>query len=326
MKRVFSGVQPTGDVTIGNYLGAIKRFVELQDTTEAFFSIVNMHAWTVPQEPDVLKQKTLGLAALYLAVGLDPNKTTVFVQSDVPEHSELAWYLQCMTYIGELGRMTQFKEKGEGKETVSVGLYTYPVLMAADILLYQADLVPVGDDQKQHLELTRDLAERFNKRFGETFTVPEPLISEFGARIMGLDDPTKKMSKSAPSPYNRITLADTPDEIRSKIMKSVTDTENEIRYDPERKPGISNLLTIFSLFSGETVDQLVERLQGKGYGALKKELVEVVTGHLQPIQERHKQILESGELAAVLRQGAERARNEASKTLQAVKEKMGLFI
>lgn len=326
MKRVFSGVQPTGDVTIGNYLGAIKRFVELQDTTEAFFSIVNMHAWTVPQEPDVLKQKTLSLAALYLAVGLDPNKTTVFVQSDVPEHSELAWYLQCVTYIGELGRMTQFKEKGEGKETVSVGLYTYPALMAADILLYHADLVPVGDDQKQHLELTRDLAERFNKRFGETFTVPEPLISEFGARIMGLDDPTKKMSKSAPSPYNRITLADTPDEIRSKIMKSVTDTENEIRYDPERKPGISNLLTIFSLFSGETVDQLVERLQGKGYGALKKELVEVVTGHLQPIQERHKQILESGELATVLRQGAERARNEASKTLQAVKEKMGLFI
>lgn len=324
MKRVFSGVQPTGDVTIGNYLGAIKRFVELQDSTDAFFSIVNMHAWTVPQDPSVLKQKTIDLAALYLAVGLDPIKTTIFVQSEVPEHSELAWYLQCLTYTGELGRMTQFKDKSEGKDAVSVGLYTYPVLMAADILLYQTEQVPVGEDQKQHLELTRDIAIRVNNKFGETFKVPEPLISEFGAKIMGLDDPAKKMSKSAPSPFNRITMTDAPDEIRSKIMKAVTDTENEIRYDPEKKPGISNLLTIFSLFSGETVDQLVERFKGQGYGALKKGLVEAVVGHLQPIQERHKELRDSGEVLQVLQQGGQRAREEAAKTMRIVKEKMGV--
>lgn len=326
MKRVFSGVQPTGDVTIGNYLGAIKRFVNFQDTTEAFFSIVNLHAWTVPQDPAVLKEKTVGLAALYLAVGLDPNKATIFAQADVPEHAELAWLLQCMAHFGELGRMTQFKEKGEGKETVSVGLYTYPVLMAADILLYQTDQVPVGEDQKQHLELTRDLAERFNNRFGETFKVPEPLIAEFGARIMGLDDPTRKMSKSAPSPYNRITMTDTPDEIRAKIMKAVTDTGNEIRYDPSEKPGISNLLTIYSLFSGEPVEQVVEKFRGQGYGSLKKALVEVVVDHLRPIQERHRRLLESGEVHEVLKKGAERARGEAAKTLKLVKEKMGLVL
>ncbi|WP_018131701.1 tryptophan--tRNA ligase [Effusibacillus pohliae] len=326
MKRVLSGVQPTGDVTIGNYLGAIKRFVELQETTEPFFMIANLHSWTVSQEPAVLREKTLDVAALYLAVGLDPKRSTIFVQSDVPEHSELAWLLQCMAYFGELGRMVQFKEKSEGKQNVSVGLYTYPVLQAADILLYQADAVPVGEDQKQHLELTRDLAERFNKRFGDTFKVPEPLISEFGARIMGLDDPTKKMSKSAPSPYNRITMSDTPDEIRSKIMKAVTDAENEIRYDPENKPGISNLLTIYSLFSGESVEQLVERFRGQGYGTLKKSLVEVVVSHLAPIQERHRQLRQSGAVLDILKQGAERARAEAAKTLQDVKEKMGLVL
>ncbi|MFC4768572.1 tryptophan--tRNA ligase [Effusibacillus consociatus] len=326
MKRVLSGVQPTGDVTIGNYLGAIKRFVDFQETTESFFTIVNLHAWTVPQDPAVLREKTINLAALYLAVGLDPNKSTIFVQSDVPEHSELAWLLQCMAYFGELGRMTQFKDKSDGKQNVTVGLYTYPVLMAADILLYQADQVPVGDDQKQHLELTRDLAERFNNRFGEIFKIPEPLIAEFGARIMGLDDPTKKMSKSAPSPFNRITLADTPDEIKSKIMKAITDTENEIRYDPETKPGISNLLTIHSLFSGESIEQLVERFQGQGYGTLKKDLVEVVVNHLQPIQERHRELLASGEVLNVLKHGAERARAVAATTLQAAKEKMGLVL
>ncbi|GAX91581.1 tryptophan--tRNA ligase [Effusibacillus lacus] len=326
MKRVLSGVQPTGDVTIGNYLGAIKRFVELQETTKAFFMIVNLHAWTVPQDPVVLREKTISLAALYMAVGLDPNKATIFAQADVPEHTELAWLLQCIAYFGELGRMIQFKEKSEGKQNVTVGLYTYPVLQAADILIYQADQVPVGEDQKQHLELTRDLAERFNSRFGHTFTVPEPLISEFGARIMGLDDPTKKMSKSAPSPFNRITLTDSPDEIKTKIMKAVTDTENEIRYDPETKPGISNLLTIHSLFSGLAVEELVERFRGQGYGTLKKDLVEVVVSHLQPIQERHRQLLVSGEVLDVLKRGAERARAEASKTLYAVKEKMGLVL
>ncbi|BCJ88438.1 tryptophan--tRNA ligase [Effusibacillus dendaii] len=326
MKRVLSGVQPTGDVTIGNYLGAIKRFVDLQDTTDPYFMIVNLHAWTVPQDPQVLKEKTINLAALYLAVGLDPKKSVIFAQSDVPEHTELTWLLQCIAYFGELGRMIQFKEKSEDKQNVSVGLYTYPVLMAADILIYQADLVPVGEDQKQHLELTRDLAERFNNRFGHTFTVPDPLINEFGARIMGLDDPSKKMSKSAKSPYNRITMMDTPDEIKSKIMKAVTDTDNQIRFDPVNKPGISNLLTIYSLFSGETIPQLEERLAGQGYGTLKKELVEVVVNHLQPIQQRLQQLKKSGEVLDVLRNGAERARAEAAKTVQAAKEKMGLLL
>lgn len=325
MKRILSGVQPTGDVTIGNYLGAIKRFVELQDNYEPFFMIANLHAWTVEQDPEVLRNKTLELAALYLAVGLDPAKATIFVQSDVPEHAELAWLLQCITYFGELGRMVQFKEKSTGKQNVSVGLYTYPVLQAADILLYLPDQVPVGEDQKQHLELSRDLAQRFNSKFGETFVVPEPLISEFGARIMGLDDPSKKMSKSAPSPFNRITMADSPADMRSKIMKAVTDTDNEIRFDPEAKPGISNLLTIHSLFSGESIEQLVERFQGQGYGTLKKDLVEVVTAELLPIQERRQQYLESGELPDILRQGAERAREVAAGTLQSVKQKMGLL-
>jgi len=325
LKKVFSGVQPSGDIHIGNYLGAMRQFVALQDDYECFFCAVDLHALTVPQDPKVLKEKTIELAALYLAIGLDPKKVTIFIQSHVPAHAELAWLLQCITYFGELSRMTQFKDKSKGKESVSVGLFTYPDLMAADILLYNTHYVPVGEDQKQHLELTRDIAQRFNNRFGETFVVPEPMILKLGARIMSLTDPTKKMSKSDSDPNNRINLLDEPSSIKKKIMKAVTDSESEIRLDWDNKPGVSNLLTIYSLFTGMEIEEVINKFNGQGYGTLKKELAEVVIDKLTVIQKNYKD-LSRDYVLKVLKEGAERAQAVAEKTLKEVKEKMGLIL
>lgn len=325
MKKVFSGVQPSGDIHIGNYLGAMRQFVALQDDYECFFCAVDLHALTVPQDPKVLKEKTIELAALYLAIGLDPKKVTIFIQSHVPAHAELAWLLQCITYFGELSRMTQFKDKSKGKESVSVGLFTYPDLMAADILLYNTHYVPVGEDQKQHLELTRDIAQRFNNRFGETFVVPEPMILKLGARIMSLTDPTKKMSKSDSDPNNRINLLDEPSVIKKKIMRAVTDSETEIRLDWENKPGVSNLLTIYSLFTGMEIEEVINKFNGQGYGTLKKELAEVVIDKLTVIQKNYKD-LSRDYVLKVLKEGAERAQAVAEKTLKEVKEKVGLIL
>ncbi|PWI56665.1 tryptophan--tRNA ligase [Sulfoacidibacillus thermotolerans] len=323
-RRVFSGIQPSGQITLGNYLGALKQFVHLQEEADAYYCVVDLHAITVPQDPKLLRERILDLASLYIAVGLDPHKSTLFVQSDVSEHSELGWILQCNAHMGELSRMTQYKEKAEGKEHVSVGLFTYPALMAADILLYQTNFVPVGEDQKQHLELTRDIAERFNNRFGETFVLPEVLMMEQGARIMSLDDPTKKMSKSNPNPQSRIEMLDTPDAIRKKLSRAVTDSDREVRFDPVNKPAVSNLLVIYSLSADKSIQTLESEYQGRGYGEFKKDLAEVLVETLTPIQERYTQIRNSGEIQDLLKQGADRARQVAAATMERVKRQVGL--
>ncbi len=324
MSRVFSGVQPTGNIHIGNYIGALKQFVELQDENDCIYCIVDMHSITVPQDPKELKQHILDVAALYLAVGLDPKKSIVFVQSDVSGHAELAWILMCNAYTGELSRMTQFKQKNKGRESAPAGLFTYPVLMAADILLYDTDVVPVGNDQKQHIELTRDIAIRINNTQGETFVVPDGRFLKSGARIMSLDDPTSKMSKSAPNADSRISLLDSPAKIKKAIMRATTDSEGSVRFDPENKPGVSNLLTIYSVFSGTSIEDLEKQYDGMGYGALKKDLVEVVCTNIEPIQQRFAEIRNSQELLDILRDGAERADAIAEKTLKRVKDRFGL--
>ena len=324
MKRVFSGVQPTGNIHIGNYIGALKQFVQLQDENDAIYCIVDMHAITVPQDPKELRQHILDVAALYMAVGVDPKKAIIFVQSDVPGHAELNWILTCNSYTGELSRMTQFKQKSKGRESAPTGLFTYPVLMASDILLYDTDIVPVGNDQKQHIELTRDIALRVNNKFGDTFVVPEGQFVKSGARVMSLDDPTSKMSKSAENPHSRISLLDEPSKIKKSIMKSTTDSEGVIYFDIENKPGISNLLSIYSAFSGETIEDLVKKYDGQGYGTLKKDLVEVTVNALAPVQERYKEIRYSQELIDVLKDGAERANTIAEKTMKRVKDRFGL--
>ena len=293
MARILSAIQPSGTLTIGNYLGALKNFVKLQDEHECLFFIVDQHAITVPQDRLELRKKIKELTALYLACGLDPEKATIFVQSEVPGHTQLAWMLTCNTSMGELERMTQFKDKSQKQaakgQGIGVGLFMYPVLMAADILLYDVDFVPVGDDQKQHLELTRDLAERFNNRFGETFKIPEPLIAKTGARIMSLQEPTKKMSKSDDNPRNFILMTDEPNVIRKKIKSAVTDSDGIIAFDRENKPGLSNLLEIYSVITGESIDSIVARYEGCGYGQFKSDLAEVVVAELEPIQNRMKE-------------------------------------
>ena len=326
MKRVFSGVQPTGNIHLGNYLGALKQFVELQDDHECIYCIVDMHAITVPQDPKELREHILDVAALYLAVGVDPKKSIVFVQSDVPGHAELSWVLTCNSYTGELSRMTQFKDKSKNKESAPTGLFSYPVLMAADILLYDTDIVPVGNDQKQHIELCRDIATRINNKYKKTFVVPEGRFLKEGARIMALDDPTKKMSKSAENIHSRISLLDEPSKIKKSIMKATTDSDGEVRFDVENKPGISNLLNIYSVLSGMTVPELEAKYEGKGYGDFKKELVEVVVEALAPIKERYEQIRHSDELIEILKDGAVRADAIAQKTMKRVKENFGLGI
>jgi tryptophanyl-tRNA synthetase len=322
-KRIFSGAQPTGQLHIGNYLGALKNWVALQAEYESFYCIVNLHAVTLPQDPKTLRQKTRDLARIYLAAGIEPDVSTVFIQSDVPEHTELTWILSCISRMGELERMTQFKDKGKGnRERAGVGLFTYPVLMAADILLYQTDLVPVGQDQKQHLELTRDLAERFNRDYGEAFRIPEPFIPPVGAKIGSLQEPEKKMSKSDENLNGSIFLLDDPDTITKKIKRAVTDSGTDIRFD-EARPAITNLLTIYHLLTGTPPAECERHFEGKGYGQFKTELAETVVEFLRPFQERVKQY-DDDALDLILRAGSEKARAIAGETLNSVYERMGI--
>mgnify|MGYP000949826412 CR=1 FL=1 len=328
MKRVFSGVQPSGSLTLGNYLGAIRNFVKLQHEAQCLFCVVNLHALTVPQDPKELYNATLNVARLFVASGIDPKVATVFVQSHVSAHSELSWLLECNTYFGELSRMTQFKDKSARSQVVTSGLFTYPVLMAADILLYQADLVPVGEDQKQHLEITRDIAMRINNRFGDVFRVPEPYIppKSSGGRIMSLTNPEEKMSKSAENPKSYIALLDPPNVIRKKLRSAVTDSNTEVRYDEVEKPGVSNLLVIYSLCSGEPISSIEERYGNRGYGQFKKDLAEVVVATLEPIQKRFKELCEPGIIEEILKEGYEKAEALAAPTLEDFSQRLGLLL
>lgn len=325
MKRVFSGVQPTGNIHLGNYLGALRQFVELQEDNECIYCIVDLHSITVPQDPKELRKHILDVAALYIAIGIDPKKSTIFVQSDVSGHAELSWILTCNSYTGELSRMTQFKDKSRGKESAPTGLFTYPVLMAADILLYDTDIVPVGNDQKQHIELCRDIAIRVNNTIKkDTFVVPDGRFLKSGARIMALDDPTSKMSKSAENIHSRISLLDEDNKIKKSIMKATTDSDGIIKFDPENKPGVSNLLSIYSALSGKEIDDIVADFDGCGYGDFKKELVSITQEAIAPIKANFNEIRETEELKGILRDGAERANTIAEKTLKRVKDNFGL--
>ena len=324
MKRIFSGIQPSGSVTLGNYIGAMKQFVNLQDEYDCFFCIVDQHAITVPQDRLKLRKNIKTLAALYLAIGIDPEKNTIFIQSEVPAHAQAGWILQSIAYIGELERMTQFKDKSAGKEGVSSALLTYPPLMAADILLYNTDVVPVGEDQRQHLELTRDLAERFNNRYNDIFKIPEISLPKAGARIMSLQEPTKKMSKSDPNKKATIALLDDPKQIEKNIKSAVTDSEGIVRYDKENKPGVSNLMSIYSIFSGKTYADIEEMYAGKGYGDFKSDLAQVVLGEILPIQERYYSLIDSPELDEILDRGAEKANIEANTMIRKMYNGMGL--
>jgi tryptophanyl-tRNA synthetase len=322
-KRIFSGAQPTGNLHLGNYLGALRNWVALQHEYESFFCVVDLHAITVPQDSAALAAKTREVARLYLAAGIDPAVSTIFVQSDVKEHAELAWVLNCVVRIGELERMTQFKDKAKKqRENVSAGLLTYPALMAADILLYQTDLVPVGQDQKQHLELTRDLAERFNRDYGETFRVPDAYIPKVGAKIMALDDPLKKMSKSDENANGRISLLDDVDTIRRKFKRAVTDSGSEVRFD-ETRPAVTNLLSIYQLLTGQSPEEIEAHFAGRGYAQLKGDLADATIAFLQPYQERVRAISDE-ELSRILRDGADKARAIAAETVRQVKERMGI--
>lgn len=323
MKRILSGVQPTGNIHLGNYLGALRNWVELQHEYESLFCIVNLHAITVPQDPSALAQKTRDLARIYLAAGIAPQVSIIFVQSDVSEHAELAWILNCVTRISELERMTQFKDKaGKQRESVGAGLLNYPVLMASDILLYQTDLVPVGQDQKQHLELTRDLALRFNRDYGEVFRVPEPFIPKVGARIQSLSDPARKMSKSDENASGSISLLDDADTVRRKFKRAVTDSGTEIRFD-ETRPAITNLLTIYQLLTGQTAAEVEAHFDGQGYAALKSDLADATIEFLRPLQARI-QGYDDAELDRLLAAGRERAQKIARATLDDVMRRLGL--
>ena len=326
--RFISGIQPSGNITLGNYLGAVKNFVLLQnreDFTDFLVFIADMHAITVPQDKEALRKNIKSLAAIYIACGLDPKKVHIFIQSEVPAHASLCWILQCTGYIGELERMTQFKDKKE-KQTqgVSVGLLTYPSLMAADILLYDTNLVPVGQDQKQHLELTRDLAIRFNQRYGETFTVPEPFVSKEGAKIMSLVDPTKKMSKSDPNPKGFISLLDDINVIKKKIKSAVTDSDGKVKYDKENKPGISNLLTIASCISGMSISELEEKYKDSNYATFKEDVANLVVSELEPIQKKYYELINSSYIDEVLNEGRDYANYLANKKIAKVYNKVGL--
>jgi tryptophanyl-tRNA synthetase len=327
--RVLSGIQPTADsFHFGNYLGALRQWVTLQETHDAFYCVVDLHAITVEHDPELLRRRTRVSAAQLMAAGVNPERCALFVQSHVPEHAELAWVLGCLTGFGEASRMTQFKDKSQkqGNDRTTVGLFTYPVLMAADILIYRADQVPVGEDQRQHLELTRDLAQRFNGRFGETLVVPEPYIIKETAKIVDLQEPTAKMSKSSSSPGGIIEMLDDPKVSAKKIRSAVTDTEREIRFDEARKPGISNLLTIYAALSNRTVPELEETYEGKGYGDIKKDLAEVVVDFVGPFRARTQEILDDREgLDKILARGAERARSVAAQTLADVYDRVGFL-
>jgi tryptophanyl-tRNA synthetase len=324
--RVFSGMQPTGNLHIGNYLGALKNWVRIQNDYECIFCIVDLHAVTAYQDPAELRRKIEEIAALYLAAGIDPNTCSIMVQSAVPAHAELSWMLTCVTPVGWLERMTQYKAKAGKQESVGSGLLQYPVLMAADILLYQAGIVPVGEDQAQHLELTRDIAQRFNSLYGETFVVPGTSLPAVGARIMGLDDPTQKMSKSAVGQNHAVALLDPPAAIRKTIMRATTDSSPAVDFD-SAGPGVLNLLAIYQAFSGDSDDAMKARFTGMRYGELKKQVADMTIAHLEPCQQRYREITsEPGYLASVLRQGAERVAPIANQTVRLVKERMGLYV
>ena len=323
-KTIFSGIQPSGTLTIGNYIGALRHFPELQDAYNCIYCIVDEHAITVRQNPADLRRRCLELAAIYMASGLDPEKCIIYCQSHVSAHAELGWILNCFTYMGELNRMTQFKDKSaKHAENINAGLFTYPVLMAADILLYQTNYVPIGADQKQHLELCRDIAQRFNGVYGDVFTIPEPLISKTGARVMSLQEPDKKMSKSDVGDGS-VFLLDDPDTIRRKIKRAVTDSETEIRFDPENKPGVSNLLSIISALSGESIDSVCAELNGQGYGALKNKAADCAIAALEPLQAEFKRLIADKDyLMKVLTDNAQKASYLATKTLRKVQKKIG---
>ena len=324
-KRIFSGIQPTGNLTLGNYIGALRNFSLLQDEYDCLYSIVDMHAMTVRQNPAELRKACLRTMAIFLASGLDPKKNIIYFQSQVPQHAELAWVLNCFTYMGELQRMTQFKDKSaKHADNINAGLFTYPVLMAADILLYQTDLVPIGSDQKQHLELSRDIAERFNGVYGDVFTVPEGYFPKVGARVMSLQEPTRKMSKSDPE-ETYIAILDKPEVIRRKMRRAVTDCDNSVRFDPENKPGVSNLMSILSALSGMTMDEITAEYDGKGYGKFKDAVADCVISVLEPIQNEYDRIsADKAYLQQVMDSGRERASAIAHKTMLKVRKKMGI--
>lgn len=328
MKTLFSGVQPSGTPTIGNYIGAMKQFADLQSQYHSFYCVVNQHAITVTQDPDELRRRTRGLAALYLAIGIDPKQSTIFIQSDIPAHAQAAWIVQCLTPLGELERMTQFKDKAGKQDSIMAGLLTYPPLMVADIILYQTDLVPVGDDQKQHLELTRNFVDRFNNRFSkeqqQILTLPEHFTPKSGGRVMSLQQPEQKMSKSDNNTKAFISLLDDPKTITKKIKSAVTDSSGEINYDLEKKPGISNLLTIFSAFTGNDIDSLTKEYADSGYGKFKGDLAEAIIAVLEPMQIHYEKLVASSELDDVLTDGAERANEVASRTLAEMEKAIGL--
>lgn len=327
MSVIFSGIQPSGNLTLGNYLGALRNFTKVQDENECYYCVVNQHAITVPQDPKMLHERTRQLAAIYLAAGLNPEKAVLFVQSEVPEHVQLGWIMTTMSYVGELERMTQYKDKASKRgDSVPAGLLTYPPLMAADILLYQTNLVPVGDDQKQHLEITRDLAQRFNRVYGEdVFTIPEILLGQDGTRVMSLQEPTKKMSKSDDNQTATVYLLDTPKDIEKKIKRAQTDSDNAVRYDREAKPGISNLMDIFAALTDKSHEEIERAYAGQGYGTFKKDVAEATISVLEPIQKRYAELIDTPELDVILTKGAEKAREKASKTYEAVTKVMGLY-
>lgn len=330
LKRVLSGIQPTSEsFHLGNYLGAVKQWVELQDGHDAFYCIVDLHALTVENDPKLLRKRTLVSAAQLLALGISPEKSTLFVQSQVPQHNQLGWVMECMTGFGEASRMTQFKDKSSkaGADAARVGLFTYPMLMAADILLYQADLVPVGEDQRQHIELTRDIAGRFNTRYGQNFQIPEGFILKQGAKIYDLQDPTSKMSKSAGAPNGLIEILDTPEVNMKKFKSAITDAGREIKFDEKEKPGISNLLTIHSAISGQSISALENEFAGKGYGDFKTAVGEVVVEYLRPIRQRALELLDDEKhLLDILHQGAAKAREVAQSTINSTYEKLGVVL
>ncbi len=325
MKRVFSGVQPTGELHLGNYI-TMRQFLTQQEDRDCFYCVVDLHSITIPKDPKILYQNSMSLAAFYIAIGLDPKKVTLFLQSQVSAHAELSWLLQCTSYMGELNRMTQFKDKSSTQKSVTTGLFTYPVLMAADILLYDTDYVPVGIDQKQHLELARNIAERFNAKYGDTFVVPEALIQKNGAKIMALDNPSQKMSKSHENIHSKITMVDSASKIKKSIMRATTDSDAMITFDEENKAGISNLMTIYSQLGNISIADLESKYSGVGYGEFKKDLVDVIVEVLEPIQKKHDEIMDSPELVTILKQGAEHANDISQATLNNAKQNMGFAL
>lgn len=327
-KVILSGIQATGNLHLGNYLGALNNWIQMQDEYDCYYMIADLHTLTIRNNPDELRRNTINLIALYIAAGLDPEKNTIFIQSHVPAHTQLSWVLNCYTYMGELNRMTQYKDKAsKHADNINSGLFTYPVLMASDILLYNADLVPVGDDQKQHLEITRDIAERFNSIYGETFKIPEPFIGKQGARIMGLQNPLSKMSKSSPDLMDKILLTDTPDEIRKKLKKAVTDSDNNVKYDKDNKPGVSNLITIYGLMKNKSISEVEEEFSGHGYGDFKTAVAEAIVNRLEPIQNRYNELLSNPEkLMEIVKIGDKKAEEKANKMLKDVYQKIGLVL